>query len=417
MFEGLGNAIVETRDQHVLCRNWGRLSIGRSSRIFLLRPIFRHGSTNTIALLLRRLGKNIIGIPQPQMNRPRGMRKRQHVPHIRSGRTPIVKRKQMHPPQISNRYIENILIVHQSQFIPGIEQIQQGAESIPRLDLAHLVQHIGNGGDILLILRYPLPARQCRRQHAHGLTRRQQRSAHEHRTPLRRQFRIRILLLSSGRGRPPLAVGIHLPPPVHVRAIHVQIQYARQCLPLARPPVAMMPIRLLVRLVQPLQHGVLRGRRGEDRVRRSVIGVHGCRIVPRDARRVAPHYRGWFLRGGTMLRQRGRQLRVAHVRRHVHNLDAALGFDEGVEVALGMPLNPIAILALEYVVRHVRLVLLLLLFVVLALLVDAVRRRGGFCAHSQPARGYEVAHWGSQVVRTVGILLGNDTGIHVLQTL
>jgi len=118
-----------------------------------------------------------------------------------------------------------------------------------------------------------------------------------------------------------------------------------------------------------------------------------------------------------MLRQRGRQLRVAHVRRHVHNLDAALGFDEGVEVALGMPLNPIAILALEYVVRHVRLVLLLLLFVVLALLVDAVRRRGGFCAHSQPARGYEVAHWGSQVVRTVGILLGNDTGIHVLQTL
>mmetsp|Transcript_41036 Transcript_41036/g.70204 ORF Transcript_41036/g.70204 Transcript_41036/m.70204 type:complete len:234 (+) Transcript_41036:911-1612(+) len=84
VFERPGNTVVEPRDQHILRHiHVVRFSLRISPLSLLLlrhlriRPILRHArTTGAIALLLRRLCKNIVRIPQPQVNRPRRMRKR-----------------------------------------------------------------------------------------------------------------------------------------------------------------------------------------------------------------------------------------------------------------------------------------------------------------------------------------------------
>ena len=76
---------------------------------------------------------------------------------------------------------------------------------------------------------------------------------------------------------------------------------------------------------------------------------------------------------GYLISQRGKQLTVTDIWRQVCNLDAAFGFDEGVQIMTsGMTLDPNPILSLEHVVLHIQLVLMMLLLVLFTFLVHTM---------------------------------------------
>mmetsp|Transcript_23332 Transcript_23332/g.48799 ORF Transcript_23332/g.48799 Transcript_23332/m.48799 type:complete len:258 (-) Transcript_23332:850-1623(-) len=181
-----------------------------------------------------------------------------------------------------------------------------------------------------------------------------------------------------------------------------------------------MPLRLLIRFVQCLQHGVLRSRRGKHRERHPVVRIHQ-QAAHRDADRVTPHGRGGFLPcfldRPTIIGQRAEELVVTDVGRHVHDFDTAVRLDEREEVTLCMTFDAISILALKDVVLHVRLVLVLLFVILLMVgVVRAVRRVVcGLRSNAQSARSDEVALRRTQVVRAIGIFFGDDSLIHIVQ--
>mmetsp|Transcript_206 Transcript_206/g.300 ORF Transcript_206/g.300 Transcript_206/m.300 type:complete len:386 (-) Transcript_206:531-1688(-) len=382
-----------------------------------------------IPLLFRRFPQYLIGIPQTKMNRPRRVLTRKHIPHIGSGSTPIVKRKQMHTPQIRNGHIQNILIVHIFQLVPRIKKPQQIIQSISRLDLPHLIQRQGDGTHGISILCDSRSTRHRRRQHRHRLRRSQRRRRNKHSASPRGEFQIRLflrrLLLLRQWRRPPLPIGVDLPPPIHICTIHIQMQHsgnpippiANTRMPLFPLPV-MTPTRILIRPMKILDQIVLRLPRRKHRVDRPMIRIRGpARFFLRNENGAAPHRRGGLHRA--MLRETCRYLLVRGVRRHVHDFDAGVRLDEGMQMALGVAFDPVPIFSLEDdVMRGVVLVGgVVVVMGVGSTSVEGSRdeRRRGFRSDAQSTAGDEVAFRRTEVIGTIRVFLGNDSGLLFFQ--